>query len=439
VRSTGVRSQPVTEAPRKILGFDSWTGGWFNYARLVPALAERGMTLLIVHIGSWGSDPGRPAHETIGGLEFRDVTFYGSKSFDEILEIERPEAVLFLSTQTYAHRAFLRYCKQRGIPTLHLYHGIASVQVTDDSVGSHKIGLLAYAKYALPKVGKLFRRTFPCYIRALAATGAKPREWARFAADVLRQSYAGQALRAADDAGTTKGAVYTNADVGHAMRVYGFSERDVVAVGNPDLLRFGFGTDDVGAQNRRTLDLDNVMYIDTALSIVGLLFKSNASFVEHLKSTARALQGLGKRLMFKPHPAHDLEYLSRSLEGSGVVLVSNEQFVPSLKTCCACITETTSLALIPALMGAPLLFAQYGELRTQRFGLALTSYPRGYLLENLDALGEILVADADRFDRNTVADWIEFNAGPMPLDDMPRRVAAIVESMIADAHAQSRS
>jgi hypothetical protein len=223
------------------------------------------------------------------------------------------------------------------------------------------------------------------------------------------------------------------------MRVYGFSERDVVAVGNPDLLRFGFGTDDVGAQNRRTLDLDNVMYIDTALSIVGLLFKSNASFVEHLKSTALALQSLGKRLMFKPHPAHDLEYLSRSLEGSGVVLVSNEQFVPSLKACCACITETTSLALIPALMGAPLLFAQYGELRAQRFGLALTSYPRGYRLESLADLDGMLRADAERFDQNAVAAWIEFNAGPMPAEDMPRRVGAVVESMIADANGRRLS
>jgi len=423
----------MTYQPRKILGFDSWTGGAFNFARLLPALAERNMALTILHIGSWGSDPGRPSREMIGDLEFRDVSFYPGKNFDEILALEQPDAVLMLSTQTYAHRAFLRYCKQRGIPTLHLYHGVANVQVTDDTVGSHKIGLVSYAKYALPKVGKLIRRTFPCYIRALLKTGAKPHEWARFVGDVVRQARALPALRAADDAGTTKGAVYTNTDIEHAVRVYGFAERDVIAVGNPDLLRFGFGIEDLGTQNRRTLDLEYVMYIDTALAIVGLLFKSEESFIEHLVQTAQSLRPLGKKLAFKPHPAHDAAFLARSLDGTGIEIVPNDRFVARLKDCCACISETTSVALIPALAGLPLLFAQYGELREQRFGPALTGYPRGYKLENLEDIGDILRADAERADHKAISDWIEFNAGPLPAQDMPRRIAGVVQSMITDA------
>jgi hypothetical protein len=245
------------------------------------------------------------------------------------------------------------------------------------------------------------------------------------------------ALRAAADAGTTKGAVYTNADVEHAVRVYGFSESDVIAVGNPDLLRFGFCVEDLGTQNRRALDLEYVMYVDTALAIVGLIFKSEESFIEHLARTARSLQTLGKRLAFKPHPAHDTAFLERSLEGRGVEIVTNEQFVTKLKECCACITETTSVALIPALTGMPLLFARYGELREQRFGPALTSYPRGYALQNLEDVGSVLRTDADRFDQKAVAAWIEFNAGPLPAEDMPRRIAGIVETMIAQAEAQA--
>jgi hypothetical protein len=428
----------MTPSPRKILGFDSWTGGSFNFARLLPALAERNMILTIVHIGSWGSDVGRPSKETVDGLEFRDVSYYSNKPFDEILEIERPDAVLMLSTQTYAHRAFLRYCKQLGIPTLHLYHGVATVQVTDDTVGSHKIGLLAYTKYALPKVGKLLRRTFPCYIRALLKTHAEPQEWLRFASDVFRQTRALPSLRASADAGTTKGVVYTNADIEHAMRVYGFAEHDVVPVGNPDLLRFRFGVDNLGVQNRRLSDLDWVMYIDTALAIVGLLFKSEESFVEHLIHTGRSLNAQGKRLAFKPHPAHDAKFLARSLAGTGIEIVGNDRFVAKLRECCACITETTSVSLIPALMGLPLLFAQYGELAPQRFGPALTSYPRGYALDDVARFATILRRDEERFDPQAVARWIERNAGPLPAEDMPRRVAAVIESMIDEAAANRR-
>jgi hypothetical protein len=421
----------------KILGFDSWTGGAFNFQRLVPALADRGMTLTVVHIGSWGSDPGRPSLEKIGDVEFRDVSLYPGKSFEEILDIEQPAAVVMLSTQTFAHRAFLRYCKQREIPTLHLYHGIASVQVTDDEIGSHRIGRLAYAKYALPKLGKLVRRTFPCYMRALTKTGATASEWNRFVADVARMARGVPSLVASVDARTTKGAVYTNADVEQAVRVYGFGAEDVVPVGNPDLIRFGFDATLLGALNRRdTVDLPYVMYVDTALAIVGLLFKSEKSFIEHLARTAQSLASQGKKMAFKPHPAHDRKYLQTALRGTGIEVVENEEFVAKLKQCCACIAETTSLALLPALLGIPLLHAMYGELRDQRFGRVLTSYPRGHALRDLANVRAILQQDAARFDRQAVEEWMAINSGPLPASEMPRRVVAIIESMVAEAAAR---
>ena len=46
-----------------ILGFDSWLGGAGKFARIVPALRERGYRLVLLHIGSWGGDPGRPSRE----------------------------------------------------------------------------------------------------------------------------------------------------------------------------------------------------------------------------------------------------------------------------------------------------------------------------------------------------------------------------------------
>jgi hypothetical protein len=423
----------------KILGFDSWTGGWFNFARLLPAFAARGMSFSIVHIGSWGTDPSRPSREVIGDLEFRDVTFYPGKSFDQIIDDERPDAVIMLSTQTFAHRAFLRYCEQRAIPSLHLYHGIANVQVTDDAVGSHKVGWLSYAAYAVPKIGKLFRRTFPAYIAALRKTGAGTREWLRFGEDIFRMMRGGAPYVASIDARTTKGAVYTNADVEQAMRIYGFRAEDVAVVGNPDLMRFGFDDRSLGAHNRPgTHELPCVMYVDTALANVGLLYKSYGSFLEHMVATADALRPLGKRLAFKPHPAHDVELLKARLGSRGIEIVPTEQFLPKLMECCACITETTSAALVPALLGMPMLYARYGELREQRFGPALTSYPRGYELYDLSRIEETLRRDREKLDARAVSEWIAFNSGPLPAGDMPRRVAAVVESMIAESRVTLR-
>jgi hypothetical protein len=368
----------------------------------------------------------------IGSIEARDIQYYDDAWFDEVLEREKPDAVLLLSMRTFAHRAFVRYCEQRSIPSLHLYHGLANVQVTNDSKGSHEIDRFAYALYALSRVGKLVRRTFPCYIRALWKTRAEMSEWLRFIGDIGRFARGAPFLKAADDCRTTKCAVYTHSDIEHAIRVYGFKPADVAVVGNPDLVRFGLRPGMLGMMNRSSTNtFDTVMYVDTALAIVGLLFKSWDVFIEHLKMTASALAEQGKKLAFKPHPAHDLEALRRDLDGSGVELVTNADFVSKLQQCCACVAEATSVALVPALLGLPLLCACYGELRTQRFGPVLTSYPRGYLLQDVAHLSEILERDAATADPKDVDDWIALNCGPLPAEDMPLRVAALIDEMIS--------
>jgi len=427
---------PAKNSEKRILAFDSWTGGSFNFERLLPAFRAHGMTFTLVHIGSWGSDPGRPDQETIGSMEVRDVSFYAGKSFDEILDMERPDAVLLLSTQTFAHRAFLRYCERRAIPSLHLYHGLANVQVTDDDKGSHGIDRVAYAAYVVARLGKLIKRTLPCYIAALLKTGATRSDWTRFLYDVARLARGLPFPVAAADARTTRIAVYTSADIEHAVRVYGLNAEQVIAVGNPDLIRFDLAADMLGVGNQRNApDVVTVMYIDTALALVGLLFKSQSSFIGHLTATAQSLAAQGRKLAFKPHPAHDLSGLKRDLAGTGIEIISNADFVAKLQDCCACITETTSVALVPALLGIPLLFAAYGDLKTQRFGPALTSYPRGYLLEDVAQVSALLRRDAEEFDTQAVSDWIAANSGPLPAGDMPLRVARIVESLILERQA----
>src|SRR6478609_3090333 len=127
----------------KVIGFDSWTGGAHHYQRLIDAFRAQGLALSLVHIGSWGSDLGRPPVETIGDLPVRDISSYPKRGFPDILDAERPDAVLFLSTETFAHRAFNLYCKSRGIPTVNLYHGLVRVQAVDDEGSAYKVNVIA--------------------------------------------------------------------------------------------------------------------------------------------------------------------------------------------------------------------------------------------------------------------------------------------------------
>jgi hypothetical protein len=386
---------------------------------------------VLVHLGSWGNDPGRPSRETKGGLDIRDISFYRGRSLDEILDIEQPDAAFLLSTQTYAHRAFLRYCKVRSIPTLHAYHGVVNVQATNDENDGHETNRLAHARYVLARLPKLLRRTFPCYVTALLKTNAGFKDWRRFLVDTWHLATGKKPSVASEDARTSKCAVYTAADVEHAVRTYGFSEIDVVAVGNPDLAQFGLTEDRVGTRiTKAHLETGDIMYIDTGLPALALHFRSWDAFAQHLCETARSLKLQGRRLLLKPHPACDLGYLRERLEGAQIEIITNADLLERLEQCSACIVESTTLALLPALLGMPLLLAKYGNLRGLGYGPILTSYPRAYTLEDVERVNEILRADREALDEAAVDRWISLNSGPLPAEELPRRIAEIFESMV---------
>jgi len=392
------------------------------------------MSLKLVHIGSWGNDPGRPQREMLGDLPVCDITAYPHGSFEEVLDLEKPDAVIMLSTATFAHRAFLRYCKQRLIPTLHLYHGLMSVQITDDHRGSVKINKLAHLRYALGRARKLITKTFPFYLTALIKTQAKSREWFRFVYDVskLASGFPIWQPNVAEDAKTTKCAVFTEADREHAHRVYRLALDDIQAVGNPDLISFGFDREMLGsyAPPAAANPTREVIYIDTGLVMQALVFQDLEMFARHLCRTARAMHDQGFKMALRAHPAHDQKALQKFLSGSGIDMIGKEEFVARLRQCAACIVEISSVTVIPALMGIPLLYANYDALSQLRFGPVLTSYPRGHILTDLSQVSAILHRQWKYDDARALSEWISANSGPLPAQQMPQRVAKLVDAMI---------
>ena len=79
---------------KTIICFDSWTKGYYNFNILSKPLKKFGYKLLLIHTGSWGHDKGRPKEEYIEKLLVRDISYYNSKSFLDILKLENPKAVL---------------------------------------------------------------------------------------------------------------------------------------------------------------------------------------------------------------------------------------------------------------------------------------------------------------------------------------------------------
>ena len=95
----------------------------------------------------------------------------------------------------------------------------------------------------------------------------------------------------------------------------------------------------------------------------------------------------------------------------------------------ACIVEPTTLALLPGLLGMPMFYANYGELSGLRYGPVLTSYPRGLPLRDIRGLASLLEQARSAFDPRQAREWIKRNAGPTPVEEMPERVAAVVQAL----------
>jgi len=419
---------------KKIIGFDSWTGGAQHFARLVPDLEEQSMQLMLIHIGSWGNQPTCPREEWINGLLVRDIGYYGTDALEKILDIEKPDAVILTSTETFAHRAFIRYCRERSIPTLNLFHGLVNVQDIEGEISSSGgVPSAAYIKYISARIGKLIRHTLPCYSRALWKTNASFSEWKRFISDIVDLAVgAGSFWKGASDSKTTKCVVYVEADVEHAINTFGFNREDVHVVGIPDFIHFGIGKEIIGSWYPIAgQSPGSVMYIETGFSSIGLYFSGTEDFVTHLIDTANELSRQGYKMCVKLKPRQiNTDEIELLLKEVGIESVPNHQFLQKLISCSACITETTTLAMVPAALGMPLLLAKFGKLDLLSYGSVLTSYPKGYLLDDIGSFSTILKDDSDHINLEILANWIKLNTGPFPAEEMPKRVVEIINKML---------
>lgn len=413
---------------RRVIGFDSWTEGAHHLERLVDAFARKGLDVTLIHLGSWGNDIRRPTTEVIGRLGVRDISFYGRRRLAEVLDLEKPCAVIFLSMHAFGHRAINRYCNYRNIPTVHLFHGLYGATNEDDAVSvmPHKrLWLLRH------HIRKLLQHFIPVYARSLWETDAGMAEWQQFRHDIVNRFLGRNIGEATADSRADIACVYIDSEIARAVAKHGYAKTDVVPVGNPDLSDFDMAPENIGHFLRSdfTPGID-VMYIDSGLVDVGLVYESQDEFIRHILHTRDELARQGRHLVFKSHPVHSRSRVLTEVTSAGVDICSVRDFVSKLEKCCACIVEPSSVALIPALMGVPLLLAQYGKLGSRRFGELLTTYPRTKPLVDLREFPSLLLAEQADLDPARTMAWINNNTGPLPSDALPDRVADVVLSLL---------
>ncbi len=413
---------------KKILGFDSWTEGYRNYERLVIPLKEAGYDLKLIHFGSLGHDIGRPKHEQLGNLDVCDISHYDGLSIQEILFKETPCAVIFLSTESFLHRAVNRYCKKTSIPSLHLYHGLISVQAIETGQPD-KYRFWAQVQIVIKRSAKNIKTILPIYIKALLETGATFSDWSYLISNVTRKIFGRYVSIAAPDASTTMCAVYAKSDVPHAHSKYRVPVERIAVVGNPDLTKFGVKPEDILSCANTYHQSKNVIYLDHGGSTSGFTFSSERDFIDFLLKTQQATKDAGYQLQVKLHPSQYLTNVPSLLRESGFYIVDDRLFMDTLKESRAIICGPTSVSIIPGILGLPMMLAQYEQFTGQEYGVVLKNYPLSVAVSSLFELTATLQA-INTCDYEKLRKWLSDYVEPLPASDMPKRVVEAIEKLI---------
>lgn len=414
---------------RKIIGFDGWSGGIRHYSRFVNSPGYKFGDFKLIHLGSWGAQPDVPKHEVIDGIDVYDISFYGKVDYFELLDIEKPDLVVFLSTHVFDHRAMLMACRKKGIKTLHIFPGVLGV-LSLDKGRAYKFSLLSHAKNILNRLPKLIGYSLLNYISVLIKTGVRFNCWLELFRDLVFGALRLNFPRYAEGSCADLCLVFLGSEKKIAIEKYGYSIKDVRVIGLPDVLDFSVREDDVLSCAESFKDKNKVLYFDTGYLYTGDLFSSVEEYVNHIVQLDRHLSSQGMKLIFKPKPQKFnrlKDELLKRLDDEGVEVYEGREVLKLLKESCFVLSEPSTVVLVAALLGMPVFLVGFGRFEGQEYGECILSYPRS---EISDGYQSLTVEKALGVSCQSVRSWVEETFDGNPIKDVPLMINESINHLV---------
>ena len=396
----------------KIIGFDSWLGGFRNFKRLQNEFQNNNVDFNLIHLSSWSGIAYK--EKNVNNLKSTDISKYKTINFDKILEIENPDLVVFLSTDVFAHKSMIRSCRRKNISTVHLFHGIMTVLSVNEKV-SYKKSFLKKIYFAIPRIIKYIKYIVPNYFLSLYLDKITLKEIFIFL-KTLGKLFDGQNIKKQNhDSRTNLAIVYNHFDASYAKNKFGYNYESIKIIGSPDLFEFNLKESELNIfKNYKNKKRDFVLYLDSVPYLRGLTsLKEN---FEYLLKVNKKVMALGKILAVKLHPEHKKTNFNKKLSDAGVKIVTNQNLIDTIKKSDFVLSEATSLFQIPALMGWPIYISTADAISKMSYGEVITSYPNIFKINKLSELGEL---HEQNFNSLT---WINENCGPKPFNHFNTRV-----------------
>tara|TARA_B100000787_G_C16193361_1_gene298993 strand:- start:2139 stop:3374 length:1236 start_codon:yes stop_codon:yes gene_type:complete len=396
----------------KIIGFDSWLGGFRNFKRLRNEFQDNNVDFNLIHLSSWSGTPFE--EKIISNLISTDISKFNTLSFDKILKIEKPAVVVFLSTDVFAHKSMIRACRRNNIPTIHLFHGIMSVLSVNEKV-SYSKSLTKKIYFAIPRILKYFKYIVPNYFISMYLDKITFKDIYIFLKTLVKLFNGHNIKKQNHDSRTDLAIVFNHFDADYAINKFGYSLKNIKIVGSPDLYEFSLKEDELNIyQKYINKEKDYVLYLDSVPFLRGLT--SPEENYNYLLKINKKVISLGKILAIKLHPEHKKTEFSKKLSKAGVKIVDKNELISIIKNSEFVISEATSLFQIPALMGWPIYISIADVFSKMSYGEVITSYPNTFKIKELREIGgsQLKIIDSSI--------WIKNNCGPKPFSGFNSRV-----------------
>ncbi len=396
----------------KVLGIDGWTEGVHHYSRVFKNYNN----FKLIHLGKYGDDKGRPHSEVIKKINIYDIDYYKGKNIFQIIKLEKPDFIVFLSLDAFTHRAINIYSKYLNIKTIHLFHGVQSVYNYSDEKPFGKSNFIKRAIFRSKHFIKGIRYFWPMYLKSLIITKAPIILYIEFIKNIFSRILGKMDIKASITSKADYAFVLIESDRKYAISRYGYKTYEVECIGYPDLNEL-INNDFSEKVSLKTFEPKRniVTYIETSLYNYGYCFERIEQFLDHLKYLNKFLKENNYELRVKFHPSSIDKKITDFVLNENIVQVSKKNLYNTVIHSKIVLVEPSTLALLPTYLEKKIGLVKWGKLKSiAKYGDILESYPKSFSIHEYNQI--IKYSNSSNFkSKDSCLEWKKLNIGPTNL------------------------
>lgn len=310
---------------KKIVYLDIWEKGYRNFTRIDDDFVKEGFSTLLVHTGSFYKKE-TPKEQRLGSLLVRDIRFYNTNLIKNVIKRERPDVIIMLNLSFIFDRAIVNICKSMGIKLVYLSHGklISPEFVHEEAEKLNttiwknsgrvfcKKNLLVLTNY-LSSLKGFHILTNP--LRLILGIMRKPSSFLTFP-------------KYTEELEANLMLVYSDQDKELLATNFGFPEKRIKVVGNPEITSFMRAPSLSKGSFLQQIGLNETcnyaVYLDDGLVCDKMV--TAEQWQENLSEIVQITDSLGLKLIIKLHPRTNREDYLSFFESRKIVSINDCDF-----------------------------------------------------------------------------------------------------------------